>query len=301
MTESSNHSVQLSSRRKISLRMNEHIYQNNSLHGGCNEMWSSSSMVTSIIEGSAEGDMKTIPCSAYPDMNLESPRTQSLAVLNYARLAFKKHHEQKYRILPDSLGSHVVQSIVSFNMFKQIADVAWIPQDEQLNKLLRTAPRFSRYLRLVEPPKRMRLEVGTEGIKDSFSKLLAGEGMLASLFNLIVQLGPSASIILICITGRSPTASLSFSISHREAIIPSGFGVEVMMGVLTMGGLRFILWVQQLPASLIKGILETELEIKDRMELHISMHTQMKKLLKLMMMIFRLQNRAILPKTPSAL
>lgn len=78
------------------------------------------SMVTSIIDGSAEGDMKTIPCSVYPDMNLESLRTQSLAVLNYARLAFKKHHEQKHRILPDSLGSHVVQSIVSFNMFKVI-------------------------------------------------------------------------------------------------------------------------------------------------------------------------------------
>ncbi|KAJ3874244.1 hypothetical protein F5051DRAFT_474698 [Lentinula edodes] len=170
------------------------------------------SMVTSIIEGSAEGDMKTIPCSAYPDMNLESLRTQSLAVLNYARLAFKKHHEQKHRILPDSLGSHVVQSIVSFNMFKQIADVAWISQDEQLDKLLRTVPRFSRYLRLVEPPKRMRLEVGTEGIKDSFSKLLAGEGMLAVIVSL--ESDPQYKFICFKIPLQSHRSIGTFGFNH---------------------------------------------------------------------------------------
>ncbi|KAJ3856548.1 hypothetical protein EV368DRAFT_78637 [Lentinula lateritia] len=173
------------------------------------------SMVTSIIEGSAEGDMKTIPCSAYPDMNLESPRTQSLAVLNYARLVFKKHHEQKHRILPDSLGSHVVQSIVSFNMFKQIADVAWIPQDEQqLDRLLTIEPRFSRYLRLVEPPKRMRLEVGTEGIKDSFSKLLAGEGMLAVIVSL--ESNPQHKFICFKIPLQSHRSIGTFGFNHHH-------------------------------------------------------------------------------------
>ncbi|KAJ4489139.1 hypothetical protein C8R41DRAFT_981764 [Lentinula lateritia] len=172
------------------------------------------SMVTSIIEGSAEGDMKTIPCSVYPDMNLESPRTQSLAVLNYARLAFQKHHEQKHRILPDSLGSHVVQSIVSFNMFKQIADVAWIPQDEQLDRLLRIEPRFRRYLRLVEPPKRMRLEVGTEGIKDSFSKLLAGEGMLAVIVSL--ESDPQHKFICFKIPLQSHRSIGTFGFNHHH-------------------------------------------------------------------------------------
>ncbi|KAJ4490504.1 hypothetical protein J3R30DRAFT_3422244, partial [Lentinula aciculospora] len=151
--------------------------------------------VASIVAGSSNAELKTVPCSAYIDRNLESPRTRLLVVLNYARLIFKyqARHRLNKKSKLESFGIQFLQYIVSSELFMKVTKVSGNPQDEQVDMVLQTDPRFKKYLCLLEPRKCIELNVGQEKMRNSFSKLLAGGGMSAVI--VLLESNPQHSFI----------------------------------------------------------------------------------------------------------
>ncbi|KAE9406924.1 hypothetical protein BT96DRAFT_192487 [Gymnopus androsaceus JB14] len=137
-------------------------------------------ILRSILNGSSSGELYDALNSSFSNRDLAPARARELAVINYARLLFEKVHDQ------GRSSKRVLQSIVSATMFRNInTDMSWASnsnadEPQEVETVLRTAP-FSRFLRLVEPPKRMRLNSSLQVMRDSFRELLHSNELSAAI------------------------------------------------------------------------------------------------------------------------